>query len=340
MSDTRQETGRRQGPRVVEVGEEAAGQRIDNFLNRELRDVPRSRLYRMIRKGEVRINGGRTKPTVKLKAGDRIRIPPVHIRPPTETAFIGSRQLDVLKAAILHEDDRMLVLNKPAGFAVHGGSGVSFGVIEGLRRLRPRETLELVHRLDRETSGCLLVAKRRSTLRTLHDQIRKGTIRKHYRLIARGHWPDSLTEIDAPLHRFVTASGERRVRVSESGKPSRTTFEVDAHGTSASLVRAELHTGRTHQIRVHCLHAGHGILGDEKYATESELEWDRRHGIERLCLHAERITLPEDAGSYQAPLPEDFQQIWQRLDGPASADPGSEDREPRAVQHGAQGDEG
>lgn len=303
---------------MVEVDGETAGQRIDNFLARELKDVPKSRLYRMIRKGEVRINGGRTKPTTKLKAGDKVRIPPVHARPPAEEAFIGSRQLEILETAILHEDGRLLVLNKPAGIAVHGGSGVSYGVIEGLRRLRPQDNLELVHRLDRETSGCLLVAKRRSMLRTLHDQIRQGAIRKHYRLIARGQWPVSLTEIDAPLHKYVTASGERRVRVSEEGKPSRTTFELEGHAAAASLLRAELHTGRTHQIRVHCLHAGHGILGDEKYATDAEKAWDADHQIHRLCLHAERITLPKEGGTFEAPLPEDFLEIWRRLDGPGS----------------------
>ncbi len=338
MSDGRHESDNRQGPRVLEVGEDAAGQRIDNFLIRVLKDVPRSRVYKMIRKGEVRINGGRTRPTVKLQPGDRVRIPPVHTRAPAQEAFIGSRQLEAFETAILHEDDRLIVLNKPAGIAVHGGSGVSFGVIEGLRRLRPQANLELVHRLDRETSGCLLIAKRRSTLRALHEHIRAGNLGKQYRLIVRGRWPQTLKEIRAPLHRYVTASGERRVRVSGEGKPSLTTFEIDARADSATLLRAELHTGRTHQLRVHCLHAGHGILGDEKYAGETDREWDRREGVGRLCLHAERITLPEGAGTFVAPLPQDFARIWQRLEGAGSVGSTPEDGHASLRQQGAQGD--
>lgn len=300
------------GPRIVEIGEDAADQRVDNYLTRVLKDVPKSRIYKMIRKGEVRVNGGRVKPTTRLKAADKLRIPPVRIRPPAEEAFIGSRQLEALEAAILHEDDKLLVLNKPAGIAVHGGSGVSFGVIEGLRRLRPQCSLELVHRLDRETSGVLLVSKRRSMLRVLHEQIRSGTLAKEYRLIVRGEWPQSLRQIDEPLHKYVTASGERRVKVSAEGKPSRTSFEVIGTAPAATLLKANLHTGRTHQLRVHCLHAGHGILGDEKYATDAERAADQAAGISRLCLHAERIVLPGDV-VYAAPVPGDFERVWKKL---------------------------
>ncbi len=301
------------GPRIVEVGEGGSGQRVDNYLTRILKDVPKSRIYRMIRKGEVRVNGGRVKPTTRLAPGDKLRIPPVRSRPATEEAFIGSRQLEALEAAILHEDDRLIVLNKPAGIAVHGGSGVSFGVIEGLRRLRPQCSLELVHRLDRETSGCLLVSKRRSTLRALHEQIRAGTLDKGYRLIARGRWPKSVQRVDAPLHKYVTSSGERRVRVSEEGKPSLTTFEVIASAPTATLMAATLHTGRTHQLRVHCQYVGHGILGDETYDSDAELASDRKAGVHRLCLHAERIVLP-DAVVFEAPVPEDFAGIWAALE--------------------------
>lgn len=301
------------GPRIVEVDEGGAGQRVDNYLTRILKDVPKSRIYKMIRRGEVRVNGGRVKPTTRLAAGDKLRIPPIRTRPPAEEAFIGSRQLEVLEAAILHEDDRLLVLNKPAGIAVHGGSGVSFGVIEGLRRLRPECSLELVHRLDRETSGCLMISKRRSTLRALHEQIRAGTLDKGYRLIARGRWPKSVQRVDAPLHKYVTASGERRVKVSDEGKPSLTTFEVIAGAPTATLMVATLHTGRTHQLRVHCQHVGHGILGDEKYASDADLASDRAAGIHRLCLHAERIVLPDDV-VFEAPVPEDFARIWTALE--------------------------
>ncbi len=319
MKEEQDTTQIRSGPRVVEVGEDGAAQRVDNYLTKILKDVPKSRIYRMIRKGEVRVNGGRVKPTTKLKASDQLRIPPVRTQPPAADAFIGSRQLDILEAAILYEDEKLLVLNKPAGIAVHGGSGVSFGVIEALRRLRPQCSLELVHRLDRETSGCLLVSKRRSMLRRLHEQIRDGALDKRYQMIVRGVWPTSLQQIDAPLHKFVTGSGERRVKVSPEGKPSRTGFEVLSGAPQATLLAATLHTGRTHQLRVHCLHAGHGILGDDKYASEPERVADKAAGIQRLCLHADRIVLT-DGSAFDAPLPADFQRIWERLSRVDSSD--------------------
>lgn len=301
--------------RLVEIREDD-GQRIDNFLVRELKGVPRSRIYQMIRKGEVRVNGGRVKPTRRLQSGDRVRIPPVRQGVLPATAFIGEGQLQALSDAILHEDERLLVLNKPAGVAVHGGSGVSFGVIEALRRLRPGAELELVHRLDRDTSGCLLVAKRRSVLRELHALIRAGDVHKHYRLIVHGIWPRHLVRVDRPLTRFVTASGERRVRPDDAGKPSLTSFQLAAQAATASLLTAQLHTGRTHQIRVHCQLVGHSILGDEKYASAEELEADQKLGVRRLCLHASRIEIPwsRSARVFQAPLPADFEAVWRRLE--------------------------
>lgn len=276
----------------------------------------------MIRKGEVRVNGGRVKPTRKLLAADRVRIPPVSQRVSSADTFIGSRQLAVIESAIMHEDERLLVLNKPAGVAVHGGSGVSFGLIEGLRRLRPQADLELVHRLDRDTSGVLLVSKRRSTLRMLHEHIRAGRLGKTYRVIVRGRWPDRLTEVNAALTRFVTGSGERRVRVDPDGKPSLTGFTVQARAGVATLLSAELHTGRTHQIRVHCLAAGHSIVGDEKYTTTEERQWDLARNADRLCLHAAEIRIPgagdTEARVFEAPLPVGFQAIWHRLEGSVS----------------------
>ena len=306
------------GPRIEEIDASAAGQRVDNYLTRILKDVPKSRIYKMIRKGEVRVNGGRVKPTTKLQRQDKLRIPPVRVRPPTAEAFIGSRQLEVLEAAVLHEDNRLLVLNKPAGIAVHGGSGVSFGVIEGLRRIRPGCSLELVHRLDRETSGVLLVAKRRSMLRSLHESIRSGTLDKTYRLIVRGNWPADLRHVDAPLHKYVTGTGERRVKVSAEGKPSQTSFEVLGTAPAATLLQAQLHTGRTHQIRVHTLHSGHGILGDDKYASDAERAADKAAAIGRLCLHAQQVVLP-DGQSFEAPIPKDFALVWSRLGATDSA---------------------
>lgn len=304
-------------PRVsVVVIDAESGQRIDNFLVGHLRGVPKSRIYQMIRKGEVRVNGGRIKPTYRLRSGDQVRIPPVRLAEPVAAAFIGDAQLESLATAVLHEDDRLLVLDKPAGLAVHGGSGVAFGAIEALRRLRPGTDLELVHRLDRDTSGCLLVAKRRSALRELHALIRAGELIKTYRLIAHGSWPVELKQVDRPLTRYLTGSGERRVRGDSEGKASLTTFRVDAHAASATLLTAQLHTGRTHQIRVHCREAGHSIAGDEKYAAPEELAADRRLGIRRLCLHACRIEIPwsHEPRVLEAPVPTEFLAAWRAFE--------------------------
>ncbi|MGE3462537.1 MAG: RluA family pseudouridine synthase [Pseudomonadales bacterium] len=296
--------------------DEAAGQRIDNYLVRHLKGVPRSRIYQMIRKGEVRVNGGRIKPTYRLQSGDQVRIPPVRVAPADAQAFIGQTQLEAVAAAVRYEDDRLLVLDKSAGMAVHGGSGVSFGVIEALRRLRPGADLELVHRLDRDTSGCLLVTKRRSTLRALHELIRTGQLIKTYRVIAHGIWPEDLIRVDRPLTRYLTGSGERRVRGDATGKPSLTTFRVDAHATAATLLTAQLHTGRTHQIRVHCRLTGHSVVGDEKYASPEELAADQALGIHRLCLHASRIEIPwqHEPRVIESPVPADFLSAWRRFE--------------------------
>jgi len=303
------------GVRYADVGEDAAGQRIDNFLLRELRDVPKSRVYRMLRTGEVRVNGGRKGPTYRLQAGDRVRLPPHQSGGRVDEAFIGDRVLEALGRAIVYEDAELIAVNKPAGIAVHGGSGVSFGVIEALRRLRG-DALELAHRLDRDTSGCLLLAKRRSALRRLHAVIREGRMDKEYRLIVAGAWPETLQSAREPLKRYVTASGERRVRVAADGKPSRTDFQVIARaGERATQLRAELITGRTHQIRVHCQHAGHPLVGDDKYGTDATLALAGAHGIRRLCLHAERVRLPWDDGELvvQCQPPEDFEAAWRSL---------------------------
>jgi 23S rRNA pseudouridine955/2504/2580 synthase len=307
------------GARTVDIAEDA-GQRIDNFLCRLLGGVPRSRVYRMIRRGEVRVNGGRVRPTYRLAAGDRVRIPPHFAAPETPAPFVGDRQLTAIEAAILYEDGDLLVLNKPAGLAVHGGSGVAFGAIEALRHLRPEGRLELVHRLDRDTSGCLLIAKRPRTLRQLHAHIRAGRLVKVYTLMVHGSWPEGLRRVDAPLRRYVAASGERRVRVDPRGKPSLTEFEVLARAPGATLLTALLHTGRTHQIRVHAASKAHSLVGDEKYATPAELEGDRDRGIGRLCLHASRVEIPAGDGPtvFEAPLPEDMQTAWIAWTGPES----------------------
>lgn len=300
--------------RKVTVADEV-GQRIDNFLLRTLSDVPKSRIYRMLRKGEVRVNGGRIKPTYRLEAGDEVRIPPYWRSRQTRETFIGSEQLSRVEAAIIFEDDDLLVLDKPAGIAVHGGSGVSFGVIEALRRLRPHDRLELAHRLDRDTSGCLLVSKHRRALSRVHASIRAGTMGKRYALIVHGLWPDFRTSVHLPLQKYVTHSGERRVRVDPAGKESLTEFSVEARSACASLLTAQLITGRTHQIRVHSAASGHSIVGDTKYAPAADVALCKRFAIERLCLHAEEVVLPWDQGErrFTCPRPAEFARIWSQL---------------------------
>lgn len=314
------------GPARRVVVEHDAGQRIDNFLLRELKGLPRSRIYRMLRKGEVRVNGGRVRPTHRLNRGDEVRIPPLR-GGPDETAgaggaFIGQALLEQLAAAVLFEDDQLLVVNKPAGMAVHGGSGLSFGAIEALRRLQPGNTLALAHRLDRDTSGCLLVAKTRPALLALHRALREREVRKVYRLVVFGQWPRRTTTVRLPLNRYLTASGERRVRVAPDGKSARTDFEILDGAPSATLLRARLHTGRTHQIRVHACASGHPVVGDLKYANSEQNAHAQALGVRRLCLHAEALSLTLDDRSlrFEAPVPDDFTAAWQafRAESPSA----------------------
>jgi len=293
---------------LVEVDAEDAGQRLDNFLIRTLKGLPKSRIYRIIRKGEVRINGKRCKPESRLAPGDTVRIPPINRLAERSTAVGSFKDLDSL---ILYEDERLLIINKPAGMAVHGGSGVSVGVIESLRAVREEgDRLELVHRLDRGTSGCLMVAKRRSYLRLLQDALRRpGQIRKHYIALVHGEWPGKLGVIDEPLLTTNKAGRERITRVSADGKEARTEFTLLGTDSETSLVRAYPVTGRTHQIRVHARWARHPILGDDRYGSE-ELDKLLDHSG-RLLLHAAELEIPplgEFAGiSARAPLDEEFQ---------------------------------
>ncbi|KTR92213.1 23S rRNA pseudouridine(955/2504/2580) synthase RluC [Pantoea dispersa] len=280
------------GVQFVAITAENAGQRIDNFLRTQLKGVPKSMIYRILRKGEVRVNKKRVKPEYKLEDGDEVRVPPVRVAEREEQAV--SPKLDkvaALESCILYEDDYLLVLNKPSGTAVHGGSGLSFGVIEGLRALRPdARFLELVHRLDRDTSGILLVAKKRSALRSLHEQLREKGMQKDYLALVRGDWPSHLKVVQAPLLKNILQSGERVVRVSAEGKPSETRFKVEERFGLATLVKASPVTGRTHQIRVHTLHGGHPIAFDDRYGDR---EFDRQlapTGLARLFLHAAALT--------------------------------------------------
>lgn len=274
--------------KLVTIAADEAGQRIDNFLRNQLKGVPKSMIYRIVRKGEVRVNKKRIKPEYKLQPGDEVRIPPVRIAERDEAPV--SAKLDKVAAlndCIIFEDDHLLVLNKPSGTAVHGGSGLSFGVIEGLRALRPEARfLELVHRLDRETSGVLLVAKKRSALRALHEQLRMKGMQKDYLALVRGQWQSHCKVVQAPLQKNILQSGERIVRVNAEGKPSETRFKVEERFEHATLVKASPVTGRTHQIRVHALHAGHPIAFDDRYGDRDFDGELKGTGLDRLFLHA------------------------------------------------------
>ena len=303
---------------MVTVTDDQAGQRLDNFLMTRLKGVPKSAVYRMIRKGEVRVNKGRAKPEHKLDVGDVVRVPPARTKPVAETApFIGDGLKSQLEGAILYEDDGLVVLNKPSGLAVHGGSGVSLGVIEALRQMRPSQRfLELVHRLDRDTSGCLMIAKKRSVLKKLHDDLRVGNMQKTYLALLWGRWNGLEHRVEAPLRKFHLASGERVVRVSTEGKPSLTLFRQLELFENATLVEAKPITGRTHQIRVHAQHAGHPIAGDDKYLHREQAVYFEDKGLKRLFLHAASLELQNLEGHKQvfsAPLPQELELILNRL---------------------------
>ncbi len=292
--------------RLVSVTDEDAGQRIDNFLARHLKGVPKSHIYRILRRGEVRVNSGRIKAQYKVCAGDMVRIPPVRVSP-EKTVPPAAARIDWDKR-ILFENNRCLVLNKPSGIAVHGGSGLSFGVIESLRASRPQAPyLELAHRLDRETSGCLVIAKKRSFLRLFHEQLRNGEVVKQYLALLAGHWPGGRQTVDVPLRKNQLQGGERMVVVDEEGgKQALTIFRPVSRYSSATLAEVDLKTGRTHQIRVHAAHIGHPLAGDEKYGDSEFNRRLRSRGLRRLFLHAHRLEFADsNAGepvSVSAPL--------------------------------------
>ncbi len=302
----------------LEVEPELAGQRIDNFLRARLKGAPKTLIYRILRKGEVRVNKGRIKPDYRLQAGDIVRVPPLRLAEADEPVPLAQGLLERLEASIVHEDKGLIVINKPAGIAVHGGSGLSYGVIEAFRQLRPdARELELVHRLDRDTSGLLMIAKKRSMLRHLHASLRGDGVDKRYMALVRGSWPTAKKQVNAPLLKNTLRSGERMVEVSDEGKEALTLFRVlRRFGEFATLVEASPVTGRTHQIRVHARHAGHSIAGDPKYGDEDFTREIRELGGKRLFLHAYqlRITLPEgEVLSLEAPVDEMWQQTMERL---------------------------
>jgi 23S rRNA pseudouridine955/2504/2580 synthase len=311
--------------KYLEIDETADGQRLDNFLIKTLKGVPKSHVYRIVRSGEVRINGGRAQPSDHLAAGDIVRIPPVRasakLSPDAETRRLpASRSTCVIP--VLYEDEWLLAVDKPAGLAVHGGSGVSFGAVEQLRAQRPElRFLELVHRLDRETSGVLLLAKKRSALTALHAAWRDGAVDKRYDVLVRGHWPDAKRKVQVPLTRFLTAEGERRVRADDDGQEAITVFYRQQVWSNLapplSLLEAELQTGRTHQIRVHLTHLGYPLSGDDKYG---DFAWNRalaKTGLRRMFLHARKLGFLHPAtGEWleiEAPLPEALRAFLDQL---------------------------
>ena len=303
--------------RQVNVTEEEAGQRIDNFLTRYLKGVPKSHIYRIIRRGEVRVNSGRKRAQYKVRAGDTVRIPPVRVSP-ASTARVSPTGLG-LEDHILYENDRCLVINKPSGIAVHGGSGLSYGIIEAMRAGRPQAPyLELAHRLDRGTSGCLVLAKRRSFLRAFQQQLRQGEVVKHYLALVSGTWVGGKQTVKAPLRKNLLRGGERMVTVDESGKEAISVFKPVTCFREATLVEVELKTGRTHQIRVHGAHMGHPLAGDEKYGDPAFNKAMKRLGLRRMLLHAHFIeftdTVEGEKITVSAPLDDELKAVIDQLE--------------------------
>ena len=308
------------------VGDEAQGQRIDNFLVKILKGVPKSHIYRILRSGEVRVNRRKVGPEVRLAAGDRLRVPPIRAAAPATRAGSAPAAVGSIPP-VLFEDDALIALDKPSGLAVHGGSGISYGLIERLRQARPQARfLELVHRLDRDTSGVLLVAKKRLALTGLHAQLREGRTDKRYYVLVRGKWRDALRTVELSLESFVTGEGERRVRVERQGRTARTVFRLVRKWPEAeppvALLEAELDTGRTHQIRVHLTHLGFPLAGDDKYG---DFAWNRslaRQGLKRMFLHAHRMRfahpLTGDEVVVESPLPPELERFVARLDARAA----------------------
>ncbi len=295
-----------------------SGQRIDNFLMRHFKTVPRSRIYRLLRKGEVRVNRKRVLAEYRLASGDEVRLPPVRIEAEDAPGQPSDSLRELIEKAVIFQDRHLIVIDKPAGVAVHGGSGMSFGVIEALRASRPRETLELVHRLDRETSGCLLIARDRATLVALHALIRQGGLHKTYMALVAGNWQLGTKRIDAPLATDAREHGERHVRVAQAGKASVSLFKpIQAFGSLATLMEVDIPTGRTHQIRVHASYAGHPLLGDDKYGDRERNAELKRRGLKRTFLHAQSVAFDWPGSGVpfhvSAPLPAELSDVLEAI---------------------------
>ncbi|MGI9219544.1 MAG: RluA family pseudouridine synthase [Woeseiaceae bacterium] len=315
QQNPKQSEGPKSKVRKVSITADQAGQRIDNFLRRELPGVPKGRIYRLLRRGEVRVNGGRIRAEYKLAVGDEVRVPPARVRVEGEPP--SPKLTATLADKILFEDKRLLVVDKPSGIAVHGGSGVSHGVVEILRHARPElKDLSLVHRLDRETSGCLVLAKRRSALRKLHECFREGQVEKNYLGLAVGDWQLGEQLIDEPLLVQNRKGGERHVIVSREGKPAQTRVQLSRKHGRYSLLQCSPLTGRTHQIRVHLEHYDHPLLGDERYGEGEENRAAKKLGLKRLFLHAQSIAFPDNSGNelhFTSPLAEDLERFLDRI---------------------------
>ena len=323
---TRSDTPAAAGPgaRTVRVPEDRDGQRLDNFLLGQLKGAPRSLVYKLVRSGQVRVNGGRAKAERKLAAGDEVRIPPVRLGEPSDKGAPPAGFLKAMEAAIVFEDARLLALNKPSGVASHGGSGISFGAIETMRALRPTQTLELVHRLDRDTSGLLIIAKKRSALTEMQALMREdpavdgGGITKRYLALLTGRMPDGVMSVDAPLHIGLRQGGERHVQVNPIGKASLSHFRVLERRGGQSYCEVRIETGRTHQIRVHAQHIGHPIAGDDKYGDpDANKRLREQVGLKRLFLHASTLEFALDGGNapylLNAPLVPELIDVLDRL---------------------------
>ena len=307
----------------MRVADERAGQRLDNFLLGQLKGAPRSLVYKLVRSGQVRVNGGRAKAERKLEAGDEVRIPPVRLNIEDDACKAAPPKglLAALEAAIVFEDARLLAISQPSGMASHGGSGISFGVIETLRALRPNESFELVHRLDRDTSGLMVIAKKRAALVELQALLREdhgAGIAKRYLTLLTGRMPDGVMSVDAPLHVGLRQGGERHVQVSANGKPSMSHFRALERRGGQSYCEVRIDTGRTHQIRVHAQHIGHPIAGDDKYGDEAANRRLREQvGLKRLFLHASTLEFALDGGKapylLNAPLASDLIEVLDRL---------------------------